>query len=60
MRAWTSFDSETASHIQPIAGWAELMSGDFVRCRLEDDYLEKVNGYVAEFGAGAARLLLTP
>ena len=58
MRGWTSFDPETASHIQPAGDWAELMSGDFVRCRLDDDYLEKVDAYVAEFGAGAARLLL--
>ncbi len=58
MRGWSSFDPATASHIQPVAGWAELMSGDFVRCRLDDDYLEKVDAYVAEFGAGAARLLL--
>ena len=59
MRGWTAFDRETASHIQPVADWAALMSGDFVRRRLDDDYLEKVDAYVAEFGAGAARLLLS-
>ncbi len=59
MRGWSSFDPQTAPHIQPIADWAELMSGDFVRRRLDDDYLKKVNAYVAEFGAAAAQLLLS-
>ena len=59
MRGWTSFDPETASHIAPVAAWAELMSGDFVRRRLDADYLENVNAYVAEFGAAASRLLLS-
>ncbi len=58
MRGWTAFDPETASHIQPVKDWAELMSGDFVRRRLDADYLAKVDAYVAEFGAAASRLLL--
>ncbi len=59
MRGWTSFDPETTSHIQPVARWAELMSGDFVRRRLDADYLANVNTYVAEFGAAASRLLVS-
>ena len=42
-----------------MADWAELMSGDFVRRRLDSDYLAKVDGYVAEFGVAASRLLLS-
>ena len=59
MRGWRSFDPETASHILPVADWAELMSGDFVRRRLYTDYLANVDAYVAEFGAAASRLLLS-
>jgi hypothetical protein len=55
---WTSFDPGTASHIKSVEDWAEWMSGDFVRRQFDPDYLEKVDGYVGEFGAGAAGLLL--
>ena len=59
MRSWAAFDPETESHISSVADWANLMSGDFVRRRLDADYLAKVDAYVAEFGAAAAQLLLS-
>ncbi len=58
MRGWSSFDPATASHIAPVGEWAAVMSGDFVRKRLDADYLANVNAYVAEFGAAASQLLL--
>ncbi len=37
--------------------WAEFMSGPFVRNRLDSNYLDSIDAYVAEFGREAAALL---
>ena len=54
MRRWSSYDASTARQIRPVSVWAELMSTDFVRRRLEPDYLANLEKYVAEFGRRAA------
>ncbi len=57
MRGWSGFDPETERQIRPMIDWAEFMSGPFVRKRLDSNYLDSIDAYVAEFGREATALL---
>jgi hypothetical protein len=56
VRKWKFFASGTEQGIVPLANVAALFSGDFMRKRLEPDYVSRFPGYWAQV-IGALREL---
>ncbi len=56
VRRWERFDPDTADGIMPVANWFGVFDLPVFANRLDDDYLEKLPGYVEGVFAAAAQI----
>ncbi len=59
IRNWTRFDPATEEGIIPLPDLAKLFSGNFMRKRLDPDYVSRNQEYLGEFLAEIATLAKT-
>ena len=45
---WSQTDPNSGDGIRPVEDWAAVFSIDLFRCRLDPDYLSKMQSYRAE------------
>ncbi len=59
IRNWTRFDPATGEGIMPLPDLVKLFSGNFMRKRLDPDYVSRNQEYLGEFLAEIAALAKT-
>ena len=59
IRNYTRFDPATAEGILPLSDVAKVFSGNFLRKRLDPDYVSRNKEYLGEFLADVAELAKT-
>jgi hypothetical protein len=59
IRNWPGFDAATEEGIIPLEDMAKLFSGNFLRRRLDPDYVSRNKEYLDEFLAEIAELAKT-
>jgi len=47
---WSLYDPASRDAIMPVEDWAKVFAGPLFRCRLDPDYLGRIDEYRPDFG----------